>query len=41
MARALAEAAQWVGCCNVRIERSSPTAYVQPLAAALATLGVS
>jgi uncharacterized protein len=41
MARALAEAAQWVGCSNVRIERTSPTAYVQPLAAALATLGVS
>jgi uncharacterized protein YcaQ len=41
MARALAEAAQWVGCSNVRIERTSPTAYAQPLAAALATLGVS
>jgi uncharacterized protein YcaQ len=41
MARALAEAAQWVGCANVRIERTSPTAYVQPLAAALTTLGAS
>jgi uncharacterized protein len=39
MARALAEAAQWVGCANIRIERSSPTAYAQPLVAALATLG--
>jgi uncharacterized protein YcaQ len=41
MARALAEAAQWVNCSNIRIERTSPTAYAQPLAAALAALGVS
>jgi uncharacterized protein len=41
MARALGEAAQWVGCSNVRIERTSPTAYAQPLAAALTTLGAS
>jgi uncharacterized protein len=41
MARALAEAAQWVGCSNVRIERTSPTAYAQPLATALTTLGAS
>jgi uncharacterized protein len=41
MARALAEAAQWVGCSNVRIERTSPTAYAQPLVAALTTLGAS
>ena len=35
MARALAEAAQWVGCENVRTERTSPTALAEPLAAAL------
>jgi len=35
MARALAEAAQWVGCSNVRVERTSPTAYAQPLLDAL------
>jgi uncharacterized protein YcaQ len=40
MARALAEAARWVGCENVRTERTSPTALAQPLAAALKTLGV-
>jgi uncharacterized protein YcaQ len=39
MARALAEAAQWVGCSNVRIERTSPTAYAQPLLDGLRTLG--
>jgi hypothetical protein len=41
MARALAEAARWVGCSNVRVERTSPTAYAQPLLDALRTLGVS
>ncbi|MGH3250494.1 MAG: DNA glycosylase AlkZ-like family protein, partial [Trebonia sp.] len=41
MARALAEAAQWVGCSNVRVERTSPTAYAQPLLDALRTIGVS
>jgi uncharacterized protein YcaQ len=40
MARALAESAQWVGCENVRVERASPTALAQPLAAALMALGV-
>jgi uncharacterized protein YcaQ len=40
MARALAEAAQWVGCDNVRAERTSPSALAQPLAAALTTLGL-
>jgi uncharacterized protein YcaQ len=40
MARALAEAAQWVGCSNVAIERMQPTALAQPLASALRTLGV-
>ncbi|HEX3517246.1 MAG TPA: crosslink repair DNA glycosylase YcaQ family protein [Trebonia sp.] len=39
MARALAEAAQWVGCSNVATERVQPTALAQPLAAALRTLG--
>jgi uncharacterized protein YcaQ len=39
MARALAEAAQWVGCTTVRVERTSPTAYAQPLLDALRTLG--
>lgn len=41
MAAALAEAAQWVGCENVRAERTSPTALAQPLAAALTALGAS
>ncbi|HEX4088267.1 MAG TPA: crosslink repair DNA glycosylase YcaQ family protein [Trebonia sp.] len=41
MARALAEAAQWVGCANVRVERTSPTLYAQPLLDALQALGVS
>ena len=35
MARALTEAAQWVGCSNVVAERVQPTALAQPLAAAL------
>jgi uncharacterized protein YcaQ len=38
MARALAEAAQWVGCSNVAAERVQPTALAQPLAAALRDL---
>jgi uncharacterized protein len=41
MARALAEAAQWVGCANIRIERSQPTVHAQPLLDALQALGVS
>jgi uncharacterized protein len=41
MARALAEAAQWVGCSNIRVERSQPAAYAQPLASALTALGLS
>ncbi len=39
MARALTEAAQWVGCANVVAERVQPTALAQPLAAALAAEG--
>jgi uncharacterized protein YcaQ len=39
LARALAEAAQWVGCDQVRVERTSPPALAQPLASALLTLG--
>ena len=39
MARALAEAAQWTGCSNVRIERIAPTELWQPLATALQALG--
>jgi uncharacterized protein YcaQ len=35
MARALAEAASWVGCDTVYTERTSPTHLAQPLAAAL------
>jgi len=38
MARALAEAAQWVGCSAVATERVQPTALAQPLAAALRDL---
>jgi len=41
MARALAEAAQWSGCSNVIIERTSSTELWQPLATALQALGVS
>jgi uncharacterized protein len=41
MARALAEAAQWVGCENVTAERVQPSAMVQPLASALADYGLS
>jgi uncharacterized protein YcaQ len=40
MARALAEAAQWVGCSNVATERVQPTPLAQPLASALRALGV-
>jgi uncharacterized protein YcaQ len=39
MARALAEAAQWVGCSSVATERVQPSALAQPLASALRTLG--
>ena len=41
MARALAEAAQWVGCDTVHPERTSPTHLAQPLLAALRAEGVS
>ena len=40
MARALAEAAQWVGCSNVAAERVQPSALAQPLASELRALGV-
>jgi uncharacterized protein len=40
MARALAEAAQWVGCSAVAAERVQPSALAQPLASELRTLGV-
>jgi hypothetical protein len=39
MARALAEAAQWVGCSNVATERVQPTHLAQPLASELRALG--
>ena len=39
MARALAEAAQWVGCSIVTAERVQPSALAQPLAAELQALG--
>jgi uncharacterized protein YcaQ len=39
MARALAEAAQWVGCESVATERVQPTHLAQPLASALRALG--
>ena len=41
MARALADAAQWVGCDHVRVERTEATALAQPLVSALGALGVS
>ncbi len=41
MARALTEAAQWVGCESVAIERVQPTLLAQPLASELRALGVS
>ncbi len=40
MARALAEAAQWVGCSAVTTERVQPAPLAQPLASALRALGV-
>ncbi len=40
MARALAEAAEWVGCTNVATERVQPAALAQPLASGLRALGV-
>jgi uncharacterized protein YcaQ len=40
MARALAEAAQWVGCESVATERVQPTPLAQPLVSALRALGV-
>ena len=39
MARALAEAAQWVGCSNVATERVQPAPLAQPLVSALRALG--
>jgi hypothetical protein len=39
MARALAEAASWVGCDSVHAARTSPPALAQPLAAALRAEG--
>ena len=39
MARALTEAAQWVGCETVAIERVQPTLLAQPLASELRALG--
>jgi uncharacterized protein len=41
MARALAEAASWVGCDTILTERTSPTHLAQPLAAALKAEGFS
>jgi uncharacterized protein len=41
MARALAEAAQWVGCDAIHPERTSPSHLAQPLLTALRTLGFS
>ena len=40
MARALAEAAEWVGCSSVSTERVQPPALAQPLASGLRSLGV-
>ena len=40
MARALAEAAQWVGCSTVATEQVHPSALAQPLASGLRALGV-
>ena len=39
MARALAEAAQWVGCESVATERVQPSLLAQPLASELRALG--
>jgi len=41
MARALAEAASWVGCDTIVTERTSPAHLAQPLAAALKAEGFS
>jgi uncharacterized protein len=41
MARALAEAAQWVGCDTVHPERTSPSHLAQPLLTALRAEGAS
>lgn len=41
MARALAEAASWVGCDGIYTERVSPPALAQPLATALKAEGFS
>ena len=41
MARALAEAAQWVGCDTIHPERTSPSHLAQPLLTALRTEGFS
>jgi uncharacterized protein len=42
MARALAEAAQWVGCEAVQVERTvAASALAQPLVTALRALGFS
>jgi uncharacterized protein YcaQ len=41
MARALAEAASWVGCDSIHAERTSPAALAQPLATALKAVGFS
>jgi uncharacterized protein len=41
MARALAEAAQWVGCDTIHPERTSPSHLAQPLLAALRAEGLS
>ncbi len=41
MARALAEAASWVGCDSIRAERTSPAALAQPLLSALQAEGFS
>ena len=40
MARALAEAAQWVGCSTVATERVQPSALAHPLASELRALGM-
>jgi uncharacterized protein len=41
MARALAEAASWVGCDTIYAERTTPSALAKPLAAALTAEGFS
>jgi uncharacterized protein YcaQ len=39
MARALVEAAEWVGCSNIEAERVQPSALAHPLAHELRALG--